>query len=93
MTGLIHLVNLIGVDDDKWRNAAPTPQTQRNVTLRYYGPRVEQAQSAFDATPDDETGAPHALPLAHGADSRGPYVEFVVPKLDYWDVVVLREAQ
>jgi hypothetical protein len=90
---MIHLVNLIGVDDDKWRNGAPTPQAQQNVSLRYYGPRVEQAQSAFYATPDDETGAPYELILAHGADSRGPYVEFVVPKLEYWDLVVLREPR
>jgi dextranase len=90
---MIHLVNLIGVNDDIWRNAAPAPQTQQNITFRYYGPRVAQAQSAFYATPDDGTGQPQALALAKGSDSRGAYVEFVVPRLEYWDVVVLREPQ
>ena len=87
---MINLINLIGVDDDQWRNVAPTPQTQNDIAIRYYGPRVAQNTRAYYASPDADTNELHSLPLTHGSDGRGAYVEFVVPRLAHWDLVLLR---
>lgn len=87
---VINLINLIGVDDDQWRNVAPTPQTQNDIAIRYYGPRVAQNTTAYYASPDGDTNELHSLPLTLGSDARGAYVEFVVPRLAYWDLVLLR---
>ncbi len=87
---VINLVNLIGVDDDLWRNTAAVPQTQNDVRIRYYGPRAAQHTAAYSASPDAATNELQALLFTRGADQRGAYVEFVVPQLVYWDLILLR---
>jgi hypothetical protein len=86
----IHLVNLL-THDDQWRPAAAAPPpVQTNITLRYY---VDDTVSGvYLASPDLDFGRTSSLPYASGQDARGRFVEFTVPRLDYWDMVYLKRG-
>lgn len=82
----IHLVNLVGVDNDLWRDTAPVPERQENVTLRYRVEDPESIQEVLWASPDDSALAFEPLDFITGDG----YVELTVPSLAYWDVVLVR---
>lgn len=82
----LNLINLNGVDD-QWRNPCANPMPQTNVVLRVRtDPKIRRA---FLATPDDGLGRPQPLPLRTGADETGVFADFVVPRLAFWDLVIL----
>jgi dextranase len=86
---LIHLINLVSLDD-AWRNAKQSPPVQTDITLRYY---VDDGiTGVYIASPDLNFGQSAVLPYASGQDDRGRYVEFTIPRLDYWDMVYLRRG-
>lgn len=82
----LNLINLNGVDE-QWRNPSANPAPQQNVALRVRTDR--KIQRAFLATPDDGLGRWRPLPFQSGADENGTFVEFVVPRLEFWDLVIL----
>ena len=87
---VLHLVNLVGVDD-QWRNAADAPTPQTDLALRYYvGP--EAIHGVYVASPDFDFGRSTALAWTTGQDDRGPYIEFTVPRLAYWDMIYVRRG-
>lgn len=81
----LSLINLNGVDD-QWRNpcANPTPQTNVALRVRARAP----VESVWLATPDDGLGRPRKLSFEQ--DEAG--IMFIVPRLDFWDLVVLEPA-
>lgn len=83
---VIHLVNLVGVDNELWRDPGPTPTVQERVSLRYQVDDPGAVRQILWATPDEGPGtfAPLAFTLGDG------YVQFEVPRLAYWDVVLVR---
>ena len=86
---VLNLINLTGVDD-QWRNPAanPVPQTGIVVRVRTAGP----AESVWLATPDDGLGRPRPLPFRNFVDAATALVIFTVPRLDFWNLVVLKPA-
>lgn len=85
---LIHLVNLLG-NDDQWRNTAATPPTLTNLDVRYYlGPDADPT-GVHLASPDLDHGVSTSLPFTTGTDAAGRYVEFTVPSLEYWDLIYI----
>ena len=90
---IVHLVNLIGVNDDLWRNAAPPPETQTDVRIRHRLPAESQATAVYVASPDLQGGLPLAIPFTSAEDTTSPYVEATIPRLEYWDMVVIRTAR
>ena len=82
----LNLVNLSGVDD-LWRNRSARPAAQTNIALKYYVDK--KVQHLYVASPDDGLGRPRELSFSEGTDGGGSYVEFTVPVLEYWDLVVL----
>jgi dextranase len=90
---IVHLVNLIGVNDDLWRNAAPPPEAQTDVRIRHRLPAESQATAVYVASPDLQGGLPLAIPFTSAEDSTSPYVEATIPRLEYWDMVVIRTAR
>lgn len=86
----LNLINLNGVDD-QWRNPCANPTPQTNVVLKIRPDRP--IRRAFLATPDDGLGRPQVLPFQTGADENGAFVDLVVPRLAFWDLVVLSPAQ
>ncbi|GAB3459141.1 glycoside hydrolase family 66 protein [Massilia terrae] len=89
----INLVNLKGLVDVSWRDTNATqqkPAALGSFTLRYYS--GAQLERAWVASPDAEGGRSRSLPLAHGADARGAYVEVTVPGLEYWNLIYFRKT-
>jgi dextranase len=87
---MLHLINLVGVDD-LWRNAAESPQEQTGIVLRYYVGN-DAITGVYLASPDFDFGRSNALAYSLGQDEIGPYVEFSVPRLLYWDMVYLKRG-
>lgn len=88
---VVHLINLVGEKSDLWRDAnadAPSPMPQQDLVVRYHG-SSEPGTRAFLASPDRDGGRPTPLAFSRGADAAGPYVQFTVPSLTYWDMVFL----
>jgi len=69
---IVHLVNLIGVDDDLWRNAAPPPTPQTNVVLRNYDPRAAKLVGVFEASPEALVARPLEVRRVAMRAARGP---------------------
>ena len=83
---VLHLINLNGVDD-QWRNPCATPAPQTNIVLKVRpGAGI---QKVFLATPDDGRGGLRELPFQSGSDESGDYTAFTVPRLEFWDLVIL----
>jgi hypothetical protein len=47
----------------------------------------------YVASPDLQGGLPLAIPFTSAEDSTSPYVEATIPRLEYWDMVVIRTAR
>ena len=72
---VIHRVNLVGVNDARWRDPTSAPIVQERIRL-----------TQLWATPDQAPGTFERLAFTH--DDGG--VQFEVPRLAYWDVVLIR---
>jgi dextranase len=88
---VLNLINLIGESSINWRDTLgtyPAPTPQLNFTAKYYY-GYGTVGSVQLASPDFNNGAAMTLPFATGTDAGGDYVQFTVPRLDYWDMIVL----
>lgn len=87
---VIHLVNLLG-NDDQWRNPAtpPTPLGNLALTCRIAPGAVVQQVVAI--SPDGD-GLQQELAFNQGSDSAGAFVAFTLPGLEYWSTVLMRSA-
>ena len=81
----VSLINLYGVDD-QWRNLSGNPQFQQNILMKYY--LDKKVQHLFVATPDDGLGRPQELAFTEGTDNLGYFVQFTVPSLKFWDLLI-----
>lgn len=81
----VSLINLNGVDD-VWRNVSANPQFQANVRVKYY--MDKKCRRIHVATPDDGLGRPQELAFTEGSDGGGYFVEFTVPSLKWWDLLI-----
>lgn len=86
---IVHLVNLTAVPSDLWRDdeaSCPEAPLLANVRARL----SDDGTIAWVgwASPDANEGAFHRLPFTRGRDARGPFLEFVLPGLKHWDMVV-----
>lgn len=86
---VIHLVNLLG-NNDEWRSPGKAvPPGKSNVPVKYYiGPDLTPSAVRV-ASPDRDAGASTSLPFSIGTDAAGRYIEFTVPELQTWDMVYL----
>jgi hypothetical protein len=85
----VSLINLNGVDD-QWRNVSANPQFQTDIQLKYY--LDAKCRRIHIATPDDGLGRPQALPFTEGSDGGGYFVEFTVPSLKWWDLLIFDKS-
>jgi dextranase len=86
----ISLINLLGVSTPTWSDRqVRAPAAQTDLLVRTYSERP--IRTVWWASPD--LGDPGARPVSFttGRDGVGRYVEFVVPALTYWDLIVLEE--
>ncbi len=90
---IVHFINLLGSDDPHWRDVhadRPDAPLLTNVNIRIAAD--EQIATAGWASPDVDGGRFHPLALTRGNDNGERYVEFVLPSLKYWDMVLLDRA-
>jgi dextranase len=87
---MIHLINLLGSNDEHWRDIqAERPEPTQVQQLRVRINVDEDIRGAGWASPDVDGGMFHALAFTRGNDHGERYVELVVPSLKYWDMIVL----
>jgi dextranase len=86
----VHFINLKGSDDAHWRDVhadrAPAPLL---TGLKVRVAADDEIAGAGWASPDADGGRYHPLAFTSGSDHGQRYVEFVLPSLRYWDMVVL----
>jgi dextranase len=87
---IVHFINLEGSDDAHWRDVhADRPPAPLLTNLKVRVAADDAITGAGWASPDADGGCYHPLPLTHDNDHGQRYVEFVLPALRYWDMVVL----
>ncbi len=85
------LVNLIGLTHGYWEEAlseGPTQQTDLNTRIYTTSPVTQ----AWSASPDNDTLASQSITFTTGEDENGTYIDFALPRLDYWQMIVLEYA-
>lgn len=91
---VIQLVNLLGNSSSDWQdtNASyPPPPVQANAVLKYYY-GTGTVSGVTLASPDINGGAAQALSFTSGSDASGNYVQFTVPSLQYWDMLMVNKS-
>jgi dextranase len=87
----INLINLLDIANPEWNGlllADPAPQD--NLRVRYHTDRG--IKRVWLASPDSASPQPVSLVFSLGQDDHGEYVEFTVPRLEYWDLIVVEFA-
>ncbi len=86
---ILHLINLLGTDN-KWRDEyklKSVPTKVQNIPVKYY--YSGDVNSVYIASPDREECRTENLEFTKGSDVNGNYVEFIVPSLEYWDMIYM----
>jgi dextranase len=91
---IIHLINLLNNDSTElsWNDADGTyspPPIQTNLPVKMYYTGSIAGGRLFYATPDSDFGAAQQLSFTTGSDGGGNYINFMVPQLQYWDMIWL----
>jgi dextranase len=85
---VIHLINLVGIPTAEWTEPLPAgPSILKDLQVRYY--TEQKIQRIWLASPD--FASPQAIPVEFDLEKFNGknYVKFLVPRLEYWDLVVL----
>lgn len=91
---IVQLINLQGVTHTQWRDsnatqAVPTRTENLELTLR----PAKRIARAWAASPDLDLGRPQSLAITEGNDAQGYFVRVKLPRLDYWQMLVLERAE
>ena len=80
----LYFVNLCGCENDYWNKGKDTPIPQENIRI------VVQVDSpvkgVYAASPDREAMQAQAIQYTD-FESKGAFIEFVLPRIGYWTVV------
>lgn len=87
---ILHLINLLGTDNE-WRDERgkkEAPEYVERLNVKYYTQReITQVHMASFFI---EGGMSSELSFEQGEDANGKYIEFVIPVLEYWDMVYMK---
>jgi len=86
---------LLSATSNAWRDASanmPAPSIQTNFTAKYYY-GTGTVSGVQVASPDSNRGAYSTLSYTTGSDVCGSYIQFTVPRLEYWDTIVVQVAR
>ncbi|MBP3039022.1 hypothetical protein J9303_05805 [Bacillaceae bacterium Marseille-Q3522] len=85
---VIHLINLIGLEDDIWEKGKKTrPREQQNIictVLMEY-----QIEELFIASPEQNDGRPVTIEYEEVDHEQGKAIRFTIPLLKIWDMIVI----
>lgn len=82
------LINLMGIGGELWDEPlpnGPTPLRDLPVQLRVDAP----VERLWYASPDDRDPQARPLPFTQRHDDTGRLIEFTLPSLDYWTMIVV----
>jgi len=83
---VLNLVNLYNMGFD-WKEHKQTPPPQfKNKEIKYYG--CKGVKNVYWSTPDGSPGL-KKLSFIWSQDDKGKYIKFVLPLLEYWDLIVI----
>ena len=88
---VLQLLNLLSATTSAWRDASanmPAASVQSNFTVKYYY-GTGTVSGVQVASPDQSHGTYTTLSYTTGSDGNGNYVQFTVPQLQYWDMIVV----
>lgn len=88
---IVHLINLTN-NDTKWRNSASEPSVKSNLQTKVYIGGNENISNIYLATPDIDGGKSKELAFTSGTDSKGKFVSFTLPSLNYWDMIYMKRS-
>lgn len=89
---IVHLINLKNSTDTDWRNSDAPPTTLTNLATKVYIGNQESVSGVYVASPDISLGATQSLPFTTGTDSKGTYVSFIIPSLQYWNMIYMARS-
>lgn len=90
---VIHFINLIGASSDEWVDnygKQETPEMQTDLMVRQYVEKIPA--HVYLASPDMNEGIMQELMFETGTDSQGTYITFQMPSLQYWNMVIIKQA-
>ena len=86
---VLNLINLADLKSTLWTEPISTPpRPLHRLRVRYYTDRI--IQRIWTASPDYETPAMSEIPFTRGSTQKGSFVEFVLPSLEWWNLIVLK---
>lgn len=88
----IQMINLLELSDTGWRDtyaAKEAPKKAKNISVKYY--YNGEVESLWLASPDRNNGISQKLSYRKGEDADGKYIDFVVPSLDYWNMIYMKK--
>lgn len=88
---VLHLLNLLSATSNAWRDTnanMPAPSVRTNFTVKYYY-GTGTISGVQVASPDTDHGAHRQLTWTSGSDAGGNYIQFTVPRLEYWDMILV----
>lgn len=89
---VLHLLNLLSATTTAYRDGSadmPAPSVQSNVSTKYYY-GTGTVTGVKIASPDISHGGYTTLSYTLGSDGGGNYVQFTVPQLQYWDMILVQ---
>ena len=87
---ILHLINLLGTDNE-WRDERgkkKTPTEVSNVKVTYYTDK--EIAKVYLASPDRNNCKSEELKYETGADEKGKFLTFTIPKLEYWNMIYMK---
>lgn len=93
---IIQMINLMGINDNQWANydnSDKTPDKQTNIKVKYY--YSDDVNSVYVASPDLAYNCEtRSLKIEKkSSDDAGKYIEFIVPSLEYWNMIYMSEDE
>lgn len=87
----LSLINLLDIVSPEWNGlllADPTPLDELRVHYR----TKQDVERVWLASPDLASPQATFLDFEPGGDAQGDYIEFTVPRLEYWDLIGIELA-
>ncbi len=88
---VVHLLNMLDATSDEWRDRdadMPAAAVRSNVVVKYYY-GTGTVGDVLVASPDRAQGEYTTVSHTSGSDGGGSYIQFTVPSLEYWDMIVV----
>ena len=88
---VLNLINLKDVVNTEWvdnEGKQSAPKAIKNAKIKHYVQK--EAANILAASPDYRQGLMDEIKFTKGSDSKGKYVEFELPSLEYWSMVVIQ---